>query len=85
MCCCSVERNKDNIYGSNSIAKTVEGQAIVRESIFFSGRMMCLYIRVIPKICDLICDLIAVKRMPLSLGSSLKDQAIFALQRGGAA
>lgn len=28
-----VERNKDNIFGLNSIAKTVESQAIVRESI----------------------------------------------------
>lgn len=33
MCCCSVEENKDNIYGLNSIAKTVEGQPIVRESV----------------------------------------------------
>lgn len=36
--------------------------------------MLCLYIRVIPKI----CDLIVVKLMPLSLGNSLKDLAILA-------
>lgn len=42
--------------------------------IFFSGRMMCLYIRVVPKI----CDVRVVKLMPVSLGNSLKDQAIFA-------
>lgn len=77
MCCCSVEENKDNIYGLNSIAKIVEGQALSGKAwkgsvlyIFFSGRMTCLSIRVIPKI----CDLIVVKLMPLFL----KDQAIFA-------
>lgn len=32
MCCCSVERNKDNIYWLNSIAKTGKGHIIVRES-----------------------------------------------------
>lgn len=33
MCCCSVERNKDKIYGLNSIAKTVEAHVLVRESM----------------------------------------------------
>lgn len=33
MGCHSVERNKGNIFGLNSIAKTVKGQAIVRESM----------------------------------------------------
>lgn len=65
----------------SSIAKRVVGQSVVRQSAkgvsaldVLLMKMVCLYIRVVPKI----RDLLVVKLMPLSLGNGLKDLAILA-------